>query len=203
MGNLVKSVASTHKDDGAGVVLDVVCVGLSIALIPTGLGLVGLVALGGASIILVADSIAYGAEMTGNDEFAEATKKNTEVLRIVATVVTLPDGLIGGWKVLRELGEVRSALAVDKTTAQMAEAMAQTTTHAKRTEPYRQIAERAHLRAQIRAEQLRASLAYDIAPRGAGFGSLGLLVREQVLGDDTVWKKFLKQLRIHTVAIHT
>ena len=66
----------------------------------------------------------------------------------------------------------------------------------------RKIAERANLRAQIRTQQLTASLRLEITPRMGGVGSVGLLVREEVTTDTSMLHTFLSRLRVHAVAVH-
>ena len=60
MGNAMAQVIGralhSHQGDGVGVALDVVGVVLSLALIPTGLGVVGLVGLVGSAFLLGTDS---------------------------------------------------------------------------------------------------------------------------------------------------
>lgn len=81
--------------------------------------------------------------VAGEDEQAEAVKRATEKWRILATILTLPDGLVGGWKALHEIGEVREALALDRATAMTADRLGAHTSNADRATRYKQVAERA------------------------------------------------------------
>ncbi len=143
MTDVVKRMTSHHRDDGVNLAFDILCVALSIALIPTGLGIVGIVALAGGTFLLSADGAAYACELAGEDEQAEAVKRATEKWRILATILTLPDGLVGGWKALHEIGEVREALALDRATAMTADRLGAHTSNADRATRYKQVAERA------------------------------------------------------------
>ncbi len=204
MGNVFDRMIHTHKDDGLGVVFDVLCIGLSIALIPTGIGLVttaaGIAALGGAALLSM-DGIAYGMELDGQDDRAEKFKKDTEVWRIIATVATLPDLFKGGYEVVRNLKEVSQALPIAERTAASAERLAVQASNASRADRYAQIAERAHLRAQIRREQIAAMLQREIAPRGAGLGGATLLVREEIQNDKSAYHQVLARLQIHSTSL--
>ena len=193
---------TTHQDDGLGVALDIVCIALSLALLPTGLGVVGLVGLAGGAFLLGSDSYAYALELGGQDESAEAFKKMTEKYRILATVMTLPDIAFGGVKAIRELNEVRELRALDQTTARAAETIGSRTSSAGRSQRYQQVAERAHLRSQIRTRQIHASLAHEVAPRGAGIGSAGLLIREEVLNEESAFHELTRRLQVHTTSVH-
>ena len=62
---------------------------------------------------------------------------------------------------------------------------------------FAQIAERANLRAQIRTEQIIASMKLEMAPRVAGIAAVGLLVREEVASDETMMHRAMERLRIH------
>lgn len=134
MTDVLKRMMTRHRDDGANVAFDVVCIALSIALIPTGIGIAAGIALAGGIVLLGADGYAYGLELAGDDSASEAFKKQTEKWRILATVMTLPDGLVGGWKALRELSEVREALVLDRTTAATAEQLSARTANAQRAD---------------------------------------------------------------------
>lgn len=52
IGTRIDRMIHSHRDDAAGVALDILCVALSIALIPTGLGVLGAVGLVGGAILL-------------------------------------------------------------------------------------------------------------------------------------------------------
>ncbi len=85
----LRKMFTSHRDDGAGVALDILCIGLSLALLPTGLGVLGVVGLIGGVVLLGADSTAYGMELDGDDKQAESFKRRTKAIRIVATVMNL------------------------------------------------------------------------------------------------------------------
>ena len=206
MGQAASQVFSrilhTHQDDGAGVVFDVVCIALSIALLPTGLGALGIMGLAGGCILLVADGAAYGQELAGDDAGAEQLKKSTERLRIVATVMTLPDIAYGGAKMVKELLEIRELRAIDRATAQAATSMTTRTTNAARAERLRQIAERANLRAQIRGEQIAAAMRLEMSSKTVGAGSAALLVREEIHNEDSLLQQFFRYLQVHCTGLH-
>ena len=193
---------TSHRDDGVGVALDILCIALSIALIPTGLGVVGAIGLLGGSILLASDGAAYAMELDGKDERAQAIKKQTETIRIIATVMTLPDVAYGGFKAVRELREINALRALDRTTATTAEALGARTQTAARADRYNQIAERANLRAQIRTQQISAAVAHEITPRASGVGSTILLLKEEFASDDSALHQFLSRLRIHSTTVH-
>ena len=197
IGGGIDRMIHSHRDDAAGVALDVLCVALSIALLPTGIGAIGLMGLVGGAILLGADGVAYAKEIGGDEEGAEVWKHQTEGLRIAATVMTLPDLAFGGVKAVRELQEVRELRAIDRTTATAAESLAARTARAARAQRYAQIAERANLRAQIRSEQIVASLKLEMTPRAAAVAGVGLLVREEVSSDESMIRRVMQRLRIH------
>ena len=67
MTQVLGRVLSTHRDDGVGVALDVVCVVLSLALIPTGLTAIGVIALGrGPPLHIILRSTEIGSK--GDDD---------------------------------------------------------------------------------------------------------------------------------------
>lgn len=202
VGQAFNRIFTSHQDDGVGVVLDVICVAASIALIPTGLGAVGLLALAGSGFLLMADGRAYALELAGDEDGARAFKEKTETLRIIATVMTLPDVVVGGARALREVQEARELLQADLTTARAAETMGARATNATRTEQYNQIAQRAYLRSQLRSEQIRASAKLELAPRAVGAGSTALLVREEITEDQSALHEIWRRLQMHNVAVH-
>jgi hypothetical protein len=193
---------TSHRDDGVGVALDILCVALSVALLPTGIGVLGAVGLFGGVILLGTDGAAYAFELGGNDERAENIKKQTEHFRIIATVMTLPDIAYGGVKLVKELAEIRELRAADRITAQTATDMGARTTNAARAERLHQIAERANLRAQIRTEQISAALRLEATGKVAGAGSVGLLVREEIQTEESLLHQFLSYLQVHCAAAH-
>ena len=202
MADTMSKLLAAHSDDGIGVVFDVVCVGMSVALFASGIGALGLMALGGSLVLLGTDGTTYGLEMAGDEEKAEWFRKTTENVRIIATVATLPDLGWGGLKAVREFQEIRQLRAVARATATTADAMAARTANAARAERYAQVAKRAHLRSQIREEQIRGLLLHEFSPRGAGVGSLGLLFKEELGTDESALHTFLRRLQLHCVATH-
>lgn len=202
VGQAFNRVFSSHRDDGIGVVLDVICVAASIALIPTGLGALGIAGLVGGGLLLGMDGTAYALEIAGNDDGAKFVKERTETLRIIATVMTLPDIAVGGPRAFGEVQEARELLQADWTTARTAETLGARTANATRAERYAQIAERARLRTQLRLQQIRAGLRLEVAPRIAGAGSTGLLVREEVTEDQSILNEVARRLQMHSVAVH-
>ncbi len=202
MGNVLNRMFTAHKDDGVGVALDILCIALSVALLPTGLGVLGAVGLVGGVILLGADGGAYAMELGGEDERAENFKKQTERFRIVATVMTLPDVAYGGVKLVKELVEIRELRAMDRITAQAATNMSARTTNAARAERLHQIAARANLRAQVRTEQISAALRLEATGKAAGAGSVGLLVREEIQTDKSLLHQFFSYLQVHCTAVH-
>ena len=201
MDRAVGRILTNHRDDGAGVALDVLCIALSLALLPTGIGVLGMMGLVAGAGLLYMDGKAYLKEMGGDEAGAEAYKRQTESWRIVATLMTLPDIGYGGAKAIRELQEIRELRAADRLTATTATQLGARTQNAQRAQRYAQIAERANLRAQIRTQQVIASLKLDVTPRLGGIGSVGLLVREEVTSDQSLLHTFLSRLRIHATAV--
>ncbi|MEA1649111.1 hypothetical protein UAJ10_08770 [Nitrospirillum sp. BR 11164] len=205
--NMFNSIA--HKDDALAVALDVICVAASIALIPTGLGALGVLAFMGGTFLLGADGAIYGLELAGKDGTANSLRERTETMRIIATVMTLPDIAVGGARALRELKEARELLRADIVTANAAEKLGSRTANMARVDRYAQVAERAHLRSQLRAQQIRAAVTLDIIPRVAGSGSGGLMVREQLSSNEAQGKEadavlvhqVAERLEVHSVAV--
>ncbi len=74
LGNAISKVFTSHADDGLGVALDIVCVGLPVALIFSGIGALGAIAFAGSVVLAGADGIAYAKKISGDDEGAEALK---------------------------------------------------------------------------------------------------------------------------------
>ena len=202
MGNVLNRMFTAHKDDGVGVALDILCVALSIALIPTGLGVLGYAGLIGGAFLLGTDGTAYALELGGYDESAESFKKVTERYRLVATVMTLPDIAYGGARLAKELIELKELRAMDRVTAQTAANMSARTANAARAERLQQVAARANLRAQIRSEQIIAALKLEATGKVAGSGSVGLLVREEIQTDGSLLHQFLSYLQVHCTAVY-
>lgn len=202
LSNGLSHMIHSHPDEAAGVALDVVCIVLSLALLPTGIGTLGVIGLVGGTILLGADGTAYAMEMNDDEEGAEKVKERTETIRIIATVMTLPDLAFGGAKAIRELQEIRELRAIDLTTGKSAQAMALRAANAGRAAKFEQIAERALLRAQIRSEQIAAAMKLEITPRGAGAASLILLLREEFGNDESALHRFSRQIRVHCTAVH-
>lgn len=202
MSQLLSRMVHSHQDDGVGVALDVLAIGLSLALLPTGLGALGLLGLAGGAVLLAADGGAYAMELAGDDEEAEHLKQRTERLRIIATLMTLPDIGWNGFKMVNEMREIQAMRALDRTTAAAAENMATRSANAGRAQRFQQIAERAHLRAQIRSQQLAALFRLEVSARTVGTGSAGLLVREEWLNDESAAHMIARRLQIHASTVH-
>jgi hypothetical protein len=202
MNTAIDRMIHTHHDDAVGVAIDVLCVAVAIVLLPTGITEIGAAALLGGSILLLADGAIYAQEICGDEEGAAQTRKNTEVLRIVATVMTLPDLAFGGAKAVREIQEIRELQTIDRSTAAAAEGLAARTARAERAERFAQIAERANIRAQDRSRQIMHQLKMEIAPRAAGTGGVGLLLREEITDDESLLHETARRLHIHCIGTH-
>ncbi len=202
IGAAIGKVFTTHADDGAGVIMDVVCVGLSLALISTGIGALGLLAFGGSVVLTAADGTAYAQEMSGDESGAERTRRQTEIIRVVATIATLPDLAWGGVKAIREFREVRELSRLSRSTATSAESLAARTASAGRAARYADIAERAHLRSQLHSEQIKAAILHEFSPRVAGAIGLLLLGKEELTSKESLLTEFLHRLRAHLVTVH-
>ena len=198
----VNSLMRHHADDAAGVVFDIIGVAAFILLLPTGVSEIAVVGAIGGGILLATDSAAFAIEMSGDEKGAEEFKKQTEALRFAATIMTIPDIFYGGYKVVRELREIRELAAVDRSTSGAASGLARRTANAQRAEKYLQIVERANLRAQIRSEQIAALLRLEIGPRRAGIGGAGLFVREQISNSDSLMHQLVTRLRVSCIAVH-
>jgi hypothetical protein len=202
IGTGIDRMIHSHQDDAAGVALDVLCVALSLALLPTGIGALGVMGLVGGAILLGADGVAYAKEIGGDEEGAESWKHDTEGLRIAATVMTLPDLAFGGVKAVRELAEIKQLRTLSRTTATAAETLAARTARAERARRYAQIAERANLRAQLRSEQIAAMMKLEMTPRAAGVVGTSLLLREEIKSDESLLHGTMRRLRIHCTGNH-
>lgn len=200
-GRALHRMFTSHQDDGLGVALDIICVVASLALLPE-IAFLGAFALAGSAILLATDGSAYGMELAGEDGQAEEIKKLTESLRLFATVMTLPDLAFGGFKAIREFQTVRGLRAASQTTARTAEALGARTGNAARATRYEVIAQRANQRTQIRTKQLQRLMRLELGPRGAGAGSTGLIVREEILNDESALHAFVRRLNIHIVSTH-
>ena len=202
LGNVVKRMLTSHSADGVGVALDVLGVVLSVALLASGIGAIGVLALVGSGVLLAADGSIYALEMGDEEQAAEQLRHKTESLRIIATILTLPDIAWGGVKAIREIREVQELRALDRTTAASAESMAARTSSAARAARYATIADKAHLRCQIRSEALQGLLAHEIAPKLAGVGSTYLLAHDEFTSDHVLEDDYLRGLVIHCVGAH-
>lgn len=197
----VHRALTEHRDDAAGVALDVLCVALSLALLPTGLGAFAVVGIVGSSFLLATDTVIYGVEISDNEKGAEWLKNHTLLLRVLATVMTLPDVAYGGLKIINEMREISELRLIDKVTAATATALGSRATSAARVDRYMQIAERAHLRTQIRTQQISAMLKFEITPRVAGVGSAGLLVREQLTENKEALQNIMERIKVHVIGV--
>ena len=143
-------------------------------------------------------------EIGGNDELAETIKKRTEVFRIIATVMTLPDAAWGGMKAIREFQEVRQLRATSQATGDIAGTLANRTANAARAERYAQIVERAQRRAQVHADKLRHLFLHELTPRATVPPSVYLLLREELDKENhSVIASFLQRLTFHVVVVQS
>ncbi len=202
VNQVLSRMLHSHQDDGLGVAFDILAIGLSLALIPTGIGMLGVLGLVGGGILLAADGGAYAMELAGDDEGAERIKQRTEYFRIMGTLMTLPDIGWNGVKMIGEIREIQAMRAVNRATAVAAENAASRAASAARARRLQQVAERAHLRAQIRSEQLAALFRLEVSGRAVGTGSVGLLVREEWLNDESAAHAIARRLQIHTTTVH-
>ncbi len=203
LAQAIGGIRMQHKADAAGVALDVICVALSIGALATGVGFIGVVALTGGIILLGTDGTAYTVELAGKDGLAETIKKRTEVIRMIATVMTLPDAAWGGLKAIREFQEIRELRTGSQATAAIAANLGKGTANAARASEYAQILEQAQLKAQIRSEQLRGLFLHELTPRATVPASLYLLLREELDNDNhSILASFLQRLTFHVVAVH-
>lgn len=204
MAQAIGSIRMRHKDDAAGVALDVLCVVLSIGLLTTGVGIIGGAALIGSIILLGTDGVAYGMETAGYDEDAEKFKKATEVFRIAATIMTLPDAAWGGFKIIQELNEVQKLRAASQSTAGIAGTLAERTASAARASQYAQIVERAQRKAQEHSQKLRWLFMHELVPRATVPASVYLLLREELDDENhSVLATFLQRLTFHIITVHS
>ena len=102
---------------------------------------------------------------------------------------------------MRALKDLSEALPAAERTAATAKRLAARTANANRADRYAQIAEKAHLRAQIRRQQIAALLQRGIARRGAGLGGATLLVREEIENDESAYHQVLTRLQIHSLSL--
>ncbi len=206
IGHAVSGVFSRMADpknrmDGAGVALDVLCVGLSLAAMATPVGWIGLAAFAGSVALLAADGGAYGAELAGDDTLANGIKDQTQLLRVCATILTLPDIAWGGLKAVQEINEVRALRASSLSTAARADADAMRSVS--RGKAFASIADRARQRAAARMVKLRWMMAHEITPRAIAPGGIYLLIDELTDKENKgAVAQFLRQYSFHVVAHH-
>ncbi len=198
IGTLMKH----HADDAAGVAIDLIGVAIFILLLPTGVSEIAFIGAAGGAILLGTDGYAFALEMGGDDKGAEQFKKRTESIRLAATIMTLPDLFYGGYKVIREIREIKELTAADRATSTAASGLAQRTATAQRADRYMQVVERANLRAQIRSEQLTALRRLEVRPRGAELGGVGLFVREEIINDKSLMNQLARRLQMTCIAVH-
>lgn len=112
--------------DGVGVVGDVVGVVAGVAFIMTvGLELgvlaaiTGVLALAGSAILFVCDGSVFATEVTGNEVISKKIESNKTIqwLRVVGTIMILPDIPVGGVRALEEVGSLAGEAKVAKATA--------------------------------------------------------------------------------------
>ena len=209
---LSRAFSRKYRSDGIGVALDILAVGLTIAVMGTGVGpLAGLAFYGGCALLTM-DGIAYAAEIAGYDDGAEKFKGWTEIPRIIATAAALPDAAWGGFKVVREMVAVRSLRAASLVTAGKAEAQAarvargasglaeaERVSYARR---YAEIGERARVRAAGKTEKLRSMWVHEVTPRATVPGSVYLLVDDELKPDNkNLVARYLRQYAFHVTAV--
>ena len=210
---LDRAFAPEHRSDALGVGLDVLAVAVTLAVGLTGVGAVAEIAFWGGVALLAMDGTAYSMEVAGYDDVADETKKVTEPLRIVATIATLPDALWGGYKIIKELPEIRILKAGSLRTAARAQADAtrvagSVTKEAEalrlaRAQKYAAIGERANQRAAAYGAKLRSRWALEISPRATLTpASVYLLVDDEIhTKDPGVVAAFLRQYMFHVTAV--
>ena len=96
------------------------------------IGTIGLITGGAATVgsfmLLYADGRVFGAELSGDAKSAAEIEdsRSTQWIRVVGTVMTLPDIAVGGVRALREIGvlsqESRDAQALSKSLTSQSEA---------------------------------------------------------------------------------
>ena len=201
-----------YSSDGVGVILDILAVGLTVAAIGTGVGAIAMAGFISGCALLAMDGTAYAVEIAGYDEQAETIKRITEIPRIIATAATLPDAAWGGYKVVREMIEVKSLRSASLVTAGRAEAQAarvargtsglseaERLTYARR---YAELGERARARAAGKASQLRSLWAHEVTPRLTAVGSVYLLVDDELKPDnEALIARYLRQYAFHVTAV--
>lgn len=201
--SVLTSRFAQHSDDGVAVALDAIGVVVSLTLLAsTGVGLLGLLALGGSAFLLGVDGAIYGTEMSGDEDGAKDLKESTEAMRITATILTLPDLFWNGAKALIEFREAQELLRMDQTTSQAAQKLSTRAALKTRAAKYADIAEKANLRARLRTQQIQASMRLEIMPRVAGVAGIGLLVREEITTDASLLNQTRQWLRMHVVAVN-
>lgn len=206
IGQVFSRAFGTDRPDTANVLFDIVAVALPLAavILTGGVGAAGVIALTGLMggvIVLGADGTAYGMELSGDDAAAERFKHNHELLRLVATAMTLGD-LAKAPMALVEIIDAAELLQKARTTGSVAGRLAAGTANAARAVDFSQIAEKAYLRAQILGKQIRAGWTYEVAPRVAGLGATGLLIREEIVNDESLLNEFVRRFSVHSVAVH-
>lgn len=202
MNQLLSKMVHSHQDDGAGVLFDILAVGLSLVLLPTGVGALAAVALLGGTFLLYADGRAYAMELAGDEEQAEAFKKATEKYRLLATLATLADVGWNGVKLIKELRELKEMRELDEATQVAAQGMAKRTANADRAQRFSQIAERAHLRAQRRTRNIFLKMHFDPPSKVSGTAGSVLFVREEYLNDESIAHQIARRLQVHCTSVH-
>ncbi len=201
-----------NRSDGVGVLLDVLAVGLTVAALGTGIGALAFVGLMGGCALLSMDGYAYAAEIAGYDEYAESVKRVTAGPRLIATAMTLPDAAWGGYKVVREMVELKSLRAASMVTAGRAQAQAarvargadglaeaQRLSYARR---YAEIGEHARARAASKAARLRSMWVHEVTPRATVPGSVYLLLDDELKPDNQdMVARYMRQYAFHVTAV--
>ncbi|WP_442678017.1 hypothetical protein ACSBM8_10710 [Sphingomonas sp. ASY06-1R] len=209
---LSRIFSSKYRSDGIGVALDVLAVVLTVAAIGSGVGAIAMAGFVGGCALLTMDGSAYVVEIAGYDDAADSIKRWTEVPRIIATAATLPDAAYGGYKIVREMVELKSLRAASLATAGRAEADAARVgrgasglTEAERmnyAQRYAEIGERARARASDRAARLRSKWAHEVMPRATVPGSVYLLVDDELKPDnENMVARYLRQYAFHVTSV--
>lgn len=193
--------------------IDALAIGVTLAVGLTGVGLIAEIGFYGGLALLAMDGTAYGMEVAGYDRLADETKRVTEPFRIVATIATLPDAAWGGYKIIKEMPEIRMLRASSLSTAARADAdaarVASTVSReadaarAARARKYAEIGERGNKRAADYAAKLRSKWALEISPRATLTpASVYLLLDDEIhTKDPGIVSAFLRQYVFHVTAV--
>ena len=104
-----------------------------------------------------------------------------------------------GGKDVRELREMR---ALDETTEAAARGMSTRTANASRAQRLKEIAERAHLRAERRTRNIVLKLHMDPPSKASGVAGSILFAREEYINDESVAHQIARRLQVHCTSVH-